>query len=175
MKKTCVIILLSLVICLVPYCRRQVDTLISQDEANCIAEWVLKLWNEGDLSVAAGLYGPGYVRHHPTPSAAASLDDLKDTVVSNRALFPDYGLAFNEMILKGDRMIVFATMTGTNTAPIDEIAATGKAVRMNGVYIFRIADGKIAEEWTYFNLLHYYQQLGFSLVPPGPPGSISIP
>jgi len=106
------------------------------------------------------------VRHHPTPSAAASLDDLKETVVSNRALFPDYRLAFDEMILEGSRMIVFATMTGTNTAPIGEIAATGKEVRMNGVYIFRIADGKISEEWTYFNLLHYYQQLGYFLAPP---------
>ena len=157
MKKSSVIILLSLAICLVPCCSRLADTLISQDEANSIAEKVLKLWNEGDLSLADSLYGPGYVRHHPTPSAAASLDDLKDMVVSNRALFPDYRLAFDEMILKGDRMIVFATMTGTNTAPIGEIAATGKAVRMNGVYIFRVADGKIAEEWTYFNLLHYYQ------------------
>ncbi len=122
--------------------------------------------HSGDLNVADGLYAPGYVRHHPTPEATASLDDLKATVVSNRAVFPDYGLAFDEVIIEGDRLIVFATMTGKKTAPIEGIEATGKSVRMNGVYIFRIADGKIAEEWTYFNLLHYYQQLGYSLVPP---------
>ncbi len=122
--------------------------------------------HSGDLNVADGLYAPGYVRHHPTPEATASLDDLEATVVSNRAVFPDYGLAFDEVIIEGDRLIVFATMTGKKTAPIEGIEATGKSVRMNGVYIFRIADGKIAEEWTYFNLLHYYQQLGYSLVPP---------
>jgi predicted ester cyclase len=166
MKKAPGIILLSFVICLVPGCRQQAGEQISKDEAKAIADQVLKLWNEGDLSTADALYGPGYVRHHPTPSAAASLADLKDTVISNRTLFPDYKLTFDEMIINGDRLIVFATMSGTNTAQIGEIAATGKKILMNGIYILRVADGKITEEWTYFNLLHYYLQLGYSLTPP---------
>lgn len=173
MKKAHGIILLSFLIGLVSTCCQPASELISQDEMKTIADQVLKIWNEGDLSIADMLYGPGYVRHHPMLSAAASLDELKDTVVSNRTVFPDYRLTFDEVIIEGDRLIVFATMTGTNTAPIDDIAATGKKVRMNGIYIFRIADGKIAEEWTYFNLLHYYQQLGYSIVPPEPSRSES--
>ena len=157
---------LPFLICLVSGCSQPPADSISPDEAKSITDQVLKMWNLGDLDVADGLYAPGYVRHHPTPEASASLDDLKATVVSNRAVFPDYGLAFDELIVEGDRLIVFATMTGKNTAPIEGIEATGRSVRMNGVYIFRIVDRKIAEEWTYFNLLHYYQQLGYSLAPP---------
>ena len=173
MKKTLGIVLLTLLISLAPACQQTDGRQIGEEEAKRITDQVLTLWNEGDLGIADGLYKAGYVRHHPTPSAAAGLDDLKDTVNSNRTVFPDYGLAFDEVIIEGDRLIVFATMTGTNTAPLDEIEATAKKVRMNGVYIFRIADGKIAEEWTYFNLLHYYQQLGYSLAPPVPSRSES--
>jgi predicted ester cyclase len=174
MKKVHAILLLPFLICLVSGCRQAARDQIGPDAARSITDQVLRMWNEGDLQVADTLYGPGYVRHHPTPEASASLDDLKDTVKSNRAVFPDYRLFFDEVILEGDRLIVFATMTGTNTGPLDMIEATGKGVHMNGVYIFRIAEGKIVEEWTYFNLLHYYSQLGYSLAPPDPsrPGSM---
>jgi predicted ester cyclase len=52
---------------------------------------------------------------------------------------------------------------------LEELPATGKKIHMSGIYIYLIANGKIAEEWTYFNLLSYYQQLGFTLTPPQPP------
>jgi predicted ester cyclase len=126
----------------------------------------LLLWNEGDLSIADEYYLADYVRHHPTPSDAASLNDLKDQVIANRTLFPDYKLAFEDLIIDADRLIVFAAVTGTNTAPLEDREPTGKSIHMNGIYVFRIAEGKIAEEWTYFNLLSYYLQLGYSLAPP---------
>jgi predicted ester cyclase len=173
MNKKLGILVLSLLICLVPGCHQASSDANVPDEARSITDQVLKMWNEGDLEIADSLYGPGYVRHHPTPDASASLADLKGTISSNRAVFPDYRLVFDEVIIEGDRLIVFATMTGTNTGPLDTVEATGKRVRMDGVYVFRIAEGKIAEEWTYFNLLHYYFQLGYSLAPPDPSRSDS--
>jgi hypothetical protein len=44
--------------------------------------------------------------------------------------------------------------------------ATGKKIHMSGIYVYLMDNGKITEEWTYFNLLSYYQQLGFTLSPP---------
>ena len=139
---------------------------ITKEEAKAITDQVLKMWNEGDIAIADELFDSGYVRHHPIPSASASIDELKNTVTSNRTVFPDYNLTFDEIILKGNRIIVFATVTGTNTAPLEEMPATGKKIHMSGIYVYHVANGKIAEEWTYFNLLSYYQQLDFALTPP---------
>jgi C-1 hydroxylase len=155
-------LLLSFALC----CRQYKKEGITEDEAKAITEQVLKIWNEGDLELADQIYAPGYVRHHPTASVNASLDDLKNTVTVNRAGFPDYNLTFDEMILHEDWIIVRAKVTGTNTAPIGERPATGRKIHLSGIYIYRIANKKIAEEWTYFNLLSYYQQLGFTLSPP---------
>lgn len=156
------VLLFSFAIC----CRQYKNEGVTEEEAKAITDQVLKLWNEGDLDLTGKIYAPGYVRHHPTPSVNASLDDLKNTVTANRGGFPDYELMFDELILHVDKIIVRATVTGTNTAPIGERPATGKKIHLSGIYIYRIANKKIAEEWTYFNLLSYYQQLGFTLSPP---------
>jgi len=166
MKNFCRVITLILLLCLILACGDQASEQIAEEEAKAITDQVALFWNGGDLSLADELYLPGYVRHHPTPSDAASLDDLKETVIANRTLFPDYKLVIDDMVLEGDRLIVFASVTGANTASLGEQAATGKSIQMNGIYVLRIAEGKIAEEWTYFNLLSYYQQLGYSLSPP---------
>jgi steroid delta-isomerase-like uncharacterized protein len=168
MNKWLLIIPLVILFCFTFGCQNHGEKGIDEAEANAIADQILKIWNEGDLISTDELYDPGYVRHHPTPSDHASLDDFKNTVMTNRSVFPDYNLAFDEMIIKGNRIVVLATVTGTNTAPLGEISATGKKIHMSGIYIYLIKNEKIAEEWTYFNLLSYYQQLGFTLAPPQP-------
>jgi steroid delta-isomerase-like uncharacterized protein len=165
MKKPFVIIPLVILLCFTFACQKGEEG-ITKEEANAITDQILKIWNEGDIAIANDLYDPGYVRHHPVPSASASLDDFKNTVTTNRTVFPDYKLTFDEIILKGNRIMVFATVTGTNTGPLEERPATGKKIHMYGIYVYLIANGKIAEEWTYFNLLSYYQQLGYALAPP---------
>ena len=41
-----------------------------------------------------------------------------------------------------------------------------KKFQITGMAITRIADGKIIEDETYWNVLGLYQQLGFTLNPP---------
>jgi predicted ester cyclase len=40
------------------------------------------------------------------------------------------------------------------------IAPTGNQVEIPGIFISRIADGKIAEDWTNFDALGMMQQIG---------------
>ena len=155
-------------ICFVSSCQPVIEKGITEDETNIITDKVLKIWNEADFSAASELYAPGYVRHHPTPSAMASFDDFKNTVTALHNSFPDCLFTFNDTLVEDDKIIVFATFTGTNTGSLEELPPTGKKAHMSGVYVFHIVEGKIAEEWTYFNLLSYYEQLGFTLTPPSP-------
>ncbi len=159
---------LLILVCFVFSCQLQLEKGITENEANAITDKVLKIWNEADFSAASDLFAPGYVRHHPTPSANASFDDFKNTVTALHDSFPDCLFTFNDTLVKNDKIIVFATFTGTNTGPLEELPPTGKKAHVSGVYVFKIANGKIAEEWTYFNLLSYNEQLGFTLIPPSP-------
>jgi predicted ester cyclase len=40
------------------------------------------------------------------------------------------------------------------------ILATGKQIRLSGIIISHIADGKIAEEWEIYDAIGMMQQLG---------------
>jgi predicted ester cyclase len=61
------------------------------------------------------------------------------------------------------------TITGAFRTPMGVIPPTGEAFSLSGVAVDRIAEGKIAEEWVYFNVLDILQPLGFTLAPPKPP------
>jgi steroid delta-isomerase-like uncharacterized protein len=162
------IFLLLILICFALGCQPQLEKGITEAEADAITDMVLKIWNEADFSKASDLYAPGYVRHHPTPSANVSFDDFKNTVTALHNSFPDCLFTFNDTLVKDNKIIVFATFTGTNTGSLEDLPPTGKKAQVSGVYVFHVFEGKIAEEWTYFNLLSYYEQMGFTLTPPSP-------
>lgn len=166
------IFLLLILICFALGCQPQLEKGITEAEADAITDKVLKIWNEADFSEASHLYAQDYVRHHPTPSANASFDDLKNTVTALHDSFPDCFFVFNDTLVEDDKIIVFATFTGTNTGSLEGLPPTGKKAHVTGVYVFHIVEGKIAEEWTYFNLLSYYDQLGFTLMPPSPSNQV---
>jgi predicted ester cyclase len=58
------------------------------------------------------------------------------------------------------------TFTGTNTGPLRGLPPTVNKVKFSGVAIDRVVDGKIVEEWIYYNLLDLFQQLGFTITSP---------
>ena len=160
------IIPLGILCCFIFSCQQRMEKGITENEVDTITNKVLNIWNTADFSAADDLYAPGYVRHHPTPSANASFDDFKNMVTALHVAFPDCAFTFSDSLVKDNKIVVFATFTGTNTGSLEDRPPTGKKTRVSGVYVFRIVEGKIAEEWTYFNLLSYYEQLGFTLMPP---------
>ena len=74
---------------------------------------------------------------------------------------PDYHTTIEDLIAEGDKVAARVTMTGTHTGNFWGIAATGKRVNLTGIYIVRIANGKIVEHWGEENGMTVIKQLGF--------------
>jgi predicted ester cyclase len=68
------------------------------------------------------------------------------------------------VVAEDDMVVVQYTGRDTNTDSGNGIPITGKRVEVTGVTIFRISDGKIAEEWNESDMLGLMSQLG--LLPP---------
>ncbi len=83
-----------------------------------------------------------------------------------RAAMPDMQIAVNRMVAEGELVAVHWTAWGTNTQPGMGLPATGKAIRVSGITIFRFKTGKISEEWSAWNMLSVLKQAG--LFPPNP-------
>ena len=93
-----------------------------------------------------------FVDHDPMPGQPQGLVGIKLAVDSFRSAFPDGEMVVDELIAEGDRVVARVTMSGTHRGEYAGLAGTGRAVRAEGVEVFRLADGKLAEGWSRFVL-----------------------
>jgi steroid delta-isomerase-like uncharacterized protein len=76
---------------------------------------------------------------------------------------PDYHTEIEDLIAEGDKVAARVRITGTHTGVFWGVAPTGKRINLTGMYIVRIADGKIVEHWGEENGLTVFRQLGFKI------------
>ncbi|UJW87259.1 ester cyclase [Devosia sp. SL43] len=74
--------------------------------------------------------------------------------------FPDIKFVEEDMFASGDRVAVRFRFTGTHNGDFLGNAATGKKVSYDSYEFYRIADGKIAEEWISSDMLTILTQIG---------------
>ncbi len=86
-----------------------------------------------------------------------------------REAFPDLKITVDKQVAEGDLVAVHWTARGTNTGAGNGIPATGRAVEITGTTLFRLADGRIAEEWTCADSLGLMKQLGLLPSPAAAP------
>jgi len=114
--------------------------------------------SQGKFEVAAEIYAKDYVNHETTKDLG--FDESEAVDHGWRAAFPDLELTIEREIAEGDFVTVLWRGRGTNTGSGNGLAATGKKAEGRGISIFRVADGKIKEEWTETSQLLILRQLG---------------
>ena len=171
------IISLAALLCLAPGCQKKAEEVITDEQAKALLDNAQKAYSESDLALIEKVWAPEYVLHDPSlPQGLVGLDALRKEITERSKPFPDKKLTFEGTFVKRDKIVAFFTWTGTHSGPFalpagGELAATGKPIRFSGVYIGRVANGKLAEDWFFYNLLDMLQPLGFTLVPPQVPST----
>ena len=94
------------------------------------------------------------------PGAAQGLEGGKQVHQKTLIGMPDWHTAINELIAEDDKVAARITMTGTHTGNFWGIPATGRRIEFTGIYIVRIANGKIVEHWGEEDGVSLLQQLG---------------
>jgi len=79
--------------------------------------------------------------------------------------FPDFHLTIEEVFGEDDRILVQTTLHATQTGSYMGRAPTGKTFAVTGIYIFKIANGKIASGQWVFDRMEIAQQLGWMPTP----------
>jgi steroid delta-isomerase-like uncharacterized protein len=156
-----------ILLCIAHSCKQPVPEGLSEEEANAIIEKILKVYNEGDLTLVDETIAAEYRLHHSAyPEDIVGIEAFKKYITDIRTAFPDLNLKFDETIVKGFKIVIRWSLTGTNTGNFGDLPATGKQVSYSGLSISHLVDGKFTEAWIIYNGLDLYQQLGFKVVPP---------
>jgi steroid delta-isomerase-like uncharacterized protein len=119
-----------------------------------------EVWHQGDLSRIDDLFTPDFVRHDPGGRVLQGTEQNRQFISGLRAAFPDAHYTTVDQIAEGDKVVVRYRFEGTHLGTFQGVAPTSKQVSYTGILIYRVAGGKIAEQWTELDLLSLLQQLG---------------
>ena len=125
--------------------------------------------NVSDWDALDELFTQDFRRHcQATPDVEInSLEEFKEFQKRFVIGFPDQRITADLVIAEGDYVATYGAYKATNTGPMGGIPATGKAVDVKMLTIFRIEKGKIAELWVEWDNMAMLSQLG--LMPPPAP------
>jgi steroid delta-isomerase-like uncharacterized protein len=116
--------------------------------------------NSGNLDQLDDILAPNYIRHDPNPLLKdVGRREYKEVFRKLRDAFPDAEWTLEEILAEGDRVIGRWTFRGTHNGPFFSIPPSGKKVTYPILAIYRIEDGKIAEDWHIFHSIGLWEQL----------------
>lgn len=136
----------------------------STEEQNkqVVRRFIEEIWNKGKLDQIGEFVAPNH-KNHPSASApdlGQGPQALSQLVSLYHTAFPDTKLTIEDQIAEGDKVATRWAATGTHQGVLFGVPPTGKQVKVTGIFIDRIADGKIVESWGEFDALGMLQQIG---------------
>src|SRR2546426_11405905 len=100
-----------------------------------------------------------FVFHGGSMGELQGLDAFKQWLPQFCNAFPDLSARVDDIFGEEDRVVARLAVHGTHKGNLRGIAPTGKQVSWTGINIYRIAGGKIAEEWLNVDTLGMMQQI----------------
>jgi steroid delta-isomerase-like uncharacterized protein len=131
-----------------------------QDNKGVVRRLIEEGMNKNNPRVVEELVAPSFATREQDEMRMVGVDGFKELLAVYRTAFPDFRLTVSEMIAEGDKVITWATFTGTHRGPLEKLPATGRAVSVKDVDLWRVQNGKVVESWANFDQWGLMKQLG---------------
>jgi len=156
---------------ILPFLLAAQDDMSSEEQNIEVAMQAIELWNNaGDVTVeeANEVFAFPVLRHGGLASGsevnfgAASFTSLLNETVT--FIWPDFEIQIENILADGDLVVVHTELSGTFEGLIgdDNIIRPGEFLEPDGlkhtwefVFMYRFEDGKIVEEWWFWNTEYF--------------------
>ena len=122
-----------------------------------------ELWDKRDPDAALNGALASDLVNHAAIASAQGAEGVRSIAKKLFAAFPDMSMTVLDAVADGDRVVLRVAVEGTHTGDLafaHPLPATGKHFKLEQVFTFRVANGKIVEEWMTMDRLDLMQQLG---------------
>ena len=133
---------------------------MAQDNATAVRRFVDEVITRGKIESSAQYVWEDVVEQVPLPGQGPGLEGLKDILRTMRAGFPDIVFSIMEQIAEGDKVASRFEWTGTHKGEFLGVSATGRPVKVWGVVIDRLENGRIKDTRIIMDTLGLMIQLG---------------
>ena len=135
---------------------------MSQDNVTIMRRWFDEVWNRGQLAtihelmaadaVGIGQAGPDVTIRGP--------QEFQSFVEKLRGAFPDIQVTIEDAFAAGDKVAARWSATMTHSGDHLGLPASGKQVRITGISLAQIANGKIVAGWDNWDQMTMMQEIG---------------
>lgn len=125
-----------------------------------------EIWNQGMLDAAYEIFAEDAVFDGLVGDLTPGPESYANYVGGYREVLPDIHFTIEDQLAMDDRIFTRWSATGTHQGELMGAPPTGNEVAVRGMVVSRIEDGKIVENWSNFDALGMFRQLGFALTPP---------
>ena len=130
-----------------------------EDNKNLSKKLFEEVWNKGNLDVVDDLIALDYVIHMGNKDLVG-IDNYKNFVKIYRNAFPDIYYTVNDLIAEDDKVVERWSAQGTHKGELLGIPPTNKKLKVTGIDIVRIKEGKMVERWAEYDFQGMMEQLG---------------
>jgi serine phosphatase RsbU (regulator of sigma subunit)/predicted ester cyclase len=127
---------------------------VSVEENKALARRFLEEQFKGNLDVIDELLAPDFVDRGLLPGQGPTREDYMRSVTEILDAFSIISFTIEEQIAEGDTVVTKYTERSVIKGEFIGLPPTGTEENFEGIYIHRISDGKITQEWSQANTLH---------------------
>jgi steroid delta-isomerase-like uncharacterized protein len=120
----------------------------------------LEIASRGELADLSALVAPDFVIRTAPPGEGSSLETLTQTFEAVRAGLPDFEMRIDDLIADGNLVVSRTTITGTHLGDFFGAPPTGNTIHTTAIDLWRVENGKLAENWHLEDILAVMEQLG---------------
>lgn len=132
-----------------------------EENETVVRRYFDELLNGRNTAVVDEIIAPGFrgftVEHK---GELAGIAAYKQAIAAVLEAFPDYHVTIDDCITAGDKVVVRWAARGTHRGVYLGVPATGTEVAGTAIGIFRLAGGRIVEQWCAADTLDILMQLG---------------
>jgi predicted ester cyclase len=117
-------------------------------------------WNTGEAAYAQQALAPGFVDRTLPPGREQGNGGPLQASRGFRAAVPDLTVQVTDMVAAGDRVTVRLVFSGHFSGKFGEVQGKGQAINFQAFDMYRVQDGRIADNWHLEDNLTLLRQMG---------------
>ncbi|MBV6320018.1 ester cyclase [Duganella violaceipulchra] len=117
-------------------------------------------WNTGDPALAKQALSPDFIDRTLPAGREQGVNGPLQASKGFRTAVPDLKAEITDMVVDGDRVAVHLHFSGHFTGSFGATQGKGQSIAFQAFDLYRVADGRIAENWHLEDKLTLLQQMG---------------
>jgi steroid delta-isomerase-like uncharacterized protein len=132
---------------------------VSQKNKDLISH-LIKEVEKGNVAVIDEFLAPDFVDHSLLLNQKPDRQGYKEGLSKDHAAFSNLSITIEDQIAEGDKVVTRLTWRGTHDkGKILGKPPTGKKLESTAIFVHRISEGKVKEEWSASDLVEKVREL----------------